>query len=198
MISKIIPTVVKHFILQQKAKLRNQNIYFGKYVIISQKTQFEGYNSINNHSELTGSVLGRGSYIANNSVLRNTKVGRFCAIGDHVRTGLGKHPTKDFVSIHHAFFSLHKPAGFTFVKEQLFDEHSFADIKNSFFVVIGNDVWIGNNVLIMDGVSIGDVKEQNGQEELQQLDQSKLVPLLTAALKEAIIRIEALENATGE
>jgi hypothetical protein len=49
-----------------------------------------------------------------------------------------------------------------------------------------------------DGVSIGDVKEQNGQDELQQLDQSKLVPLLTAALKEAIIRIEALENATGE
>ena len=156
MISKIIPTVVKHFILQQKAKLRNQNIYFGKYVIISQKTQFEGYNSINNHSELINSFLGRGSYIANNSIIRNTKIGRFCAIGDYVRTGLGKHPTKDFVSIHPAFFSMEKPAGFTFVKEQLFDEHDYVDSENKYFVIIGNDVWIGNKVLIMDGINIGD------------------------------------------
>jgi len=105
---------------------------------------------------LINSFLGRGSYIANNSIIRNTKIGRFCAIGDYVRTGLGKHPTKDFVSIHPAFFSLQKPAGFTFVKEQLFDEHDYVDNDKQYYVVIGNDVWIGNNVLIMDGVSIGD------------------------------------------
>jgi len=152
----IIPNMLKQIILQWKIKLKNQNINFGKHVIISRKTKFEGYNSINNHSELTGSVLGRGSYIANNSTIRNTKIGRFCAIGDYVRTGLGKHPTKDFVSIHPAFFSMEKPSGFTFVKEQLFEEHSFADKENFFFVIIGNDVWIGNNVLIMDGITIGD------------------------------------------
>jgi hypothetical protein len=45
-----------------------------------------------------------------------------------------------------------------------------------------------------DGVSIGDVKTTNGQIEPQQVDQSKLVPVLTAALKEAITKIETLET----
>ena len=47
------------------------SLYYWKNVKINRATVFEGYNSINNHSELTGSVLGRGSYIANNSTIRN-------------------------------------------------------------------------------------------------------------------------------
>ena len=155
-LKKIFPESLKQLILRQIIKTKTQNVIFGKGVTVNRKTEFEGYNSINNHSELTGSFLGRGSYIANNSTIRNTKIGRFCAIGDYVRTGLGKHPTKDFVSIHPAFFSMEKPAGFTFVKKQIFEEHDYADNDKQYYVVIGNDVWIGNNVLIMDGVSIGD------------------------------------------
>jgi hypothetical protein len=37
--------------------------------------------------------------------------------------------------------------------------------------------------------------DANGNAKYQGIDQSKLVPLLTAALQEAIARIEALENA---
>ena len=152
----IIPNILKQIILQWKIKLKNQNITFCNKVLINKNTQFEGFNSINNNSELTDSYIGLGSYIANNSILRKTKIGRFCSIGDYVRTGLGKHPTKNFVSTHPAFFSLQTPAGFTFTQKQLYNEHDFADKDEKYFVIIGNDVWIGNNVLIMDGVSIGD------------------------------------------
>ena len=47
---------------------------------------------------------------------------------------------------------------------------------------------------IPDGKKIGDFKEYSSTEiDPQGLDQSKLVPLLTAALKEAVTKIEALE-----
>ena len=44
-----------------------------------------------------------------------------------------------------------------------------------------------------EGKSIGDIKESN-RPVYQKIDQSKLVPLLTAALKEAIAKIETLET----
>jgi acetyltransferase-like isoleucine patch superfamily enzyme len=160
MIRGIIQKIIKQYILNIYLRIytyiNSKNVYLEAYVRINKKTKFEGYNRINNNSEVTGSFLGLGSYIANNSIIRKTKIGRFCAIGDNVRTGLGIHPTKDFVSIHPTFYSLQKQAGFTFVKEQLFDEHSFANKDKNYFVIIGNDVWVGNNVLIMDGITIGD------------------------------------------
>ena len=52
----------------------------------------------------------------------------------------------------------------------------------------------GENDPIPEGSSVGDVKLENGDMEPQLLDQVKLIPLLTAALKEALDRIEVLEQ----
>ena len=52
----------------------------------------------------------------------------------------------------------------------------------------------GENDPIPEGSSVGDVKLENGEMEPQLLDQVKLIPLLTAALKEALDRIEVLEQ----
>jgi acetyltransferase-like isoleucine patch superfamily enzyme len=135
---------------------KKYKVKFGDNVKINKYSFFEGYNAIFNNSEFTESTIGYGSYIANNSVIRKTKIGRFCAIGDNVRTCLGKHPANTFVSIHPAFFSLQKIAGFTFSDKQLFDEHEYLDNEKINVVEICNDVWIGNNVMIMDGIKIGD------------------------------------------
>ena len=155
-IKRIIPNSIKQFIFRHNIKLKTQNINFGKHVRINSKTEFEGYNAIYDKSELTSSYIGFGSYIANNSIIRGAKIGRFCSIGDNVRTGLGLHPTSVFVSTHPAFFSLNKQAGFTFAKEQKFAEHKYIDEERKYYVEIGNDVWIGNNVMIQDGNTIGD------------------------------------------
>ena len=57
------------------------------------------------------------------------------------------------------------------------------------------EIWLADEKL-PEGVSVGDVKlddDGNPLPKYQGIDQSKLVPLLTAALQEAIGRIEALE-----
>ena len=62
--------------------------------------------------------------------------------------GLGKHPTRNFVSTHPAFFSSLGQSQVTFSTESVFEE--FAKIN------IGNDVWIGARAIILDCVNIGD------------------------------------------
>src|SRR6202000_2125328 len=57
---------------------------------------------------------------------------------------------------HPAFFSTEKPAGVTFVKQNIFEEHIYIDAARKYVVQIGNDVWIGSNILIMDGIKTGD------------------------------------------
>ena len=57
-------------------------------------------------------------------------------------------------------------------------------------------VWVEGEEL-PDGVSVGDNKldaDGNTIPEYQEIDQAKLVPLLTAALQEAIAKIETLET----
>ena len=127
----------------------------GRATLVNRGTSFEGLNVVADHCEILSSIIGRGTYIAPGTVLRRTRIGRFCSIGSGVRTSLGRHPTSDFVSTHPAFFSLKKQEGFTFVDQTLFEEHVFVD-DGDFVAEIGNDVWIGNNVSIVDGVRIGD------------------------------------------
>ena len=57
-----------------------------------------------------------------------------------------------YVSVHPAFYSTRGQAGFTFVKEQKFDER----MDRNYHTIIGNDVWIGDSALIMEDVHIGD------------------------------------------
>jgi acetyltransferase-like isoleucine patch superfamily enzyme len=154
MIKRLIPNRVKELLLQQKLTL-GKSVLLSKGVHINKYSFFEGHNSLLNYSQFTNSYIGFGSYIATNSVIRYARIGRFTAIGDNVRTGLGLHPTQKFVSIHPAFFSLEKQAGFTFAEGQIFEEHKYVDPERKYTCSIGNDVWIGNNVLIMDGITIG-------------------------------------------
>lgn len=115
-------------------------------------TVFEGQNAIGGGTRFSGR-LGFGSYIGENCDIE-AKVGRYCAISKNVITAIGNHPTSKYVSIHPAFFSTQKQAGFTYVKETSFEEKSFADHES--YIVIGNDVWIGASVTILNGVTIGD------------------------------------------
>lgn len=147
---------IKQFIYQKYCSLKTENLSFGKNCGINKKTIFEGYNFLGNNVVLKSSSIGIGTYISARSSIICTKIGRFCAIGNNVQTCLGLHPTKEFVSIHPAFFSTHKQAGFTFVEQSKFKEHKYIDKKEQFVVSIGNDVWIGNNVSIMDGVKVSD------------------------------------------
>lgn len=113
----------------------------------------EGMNVFHKNVTFRGKI-GYGSYIGEGSRL-NAVIGRYCSISSDVKTISGTHPTYGFVSTHPAFFSTNKQAGFTYVSENCFREDIFAD-DEMHLVIIGNDVWIGSNVLLLPGISIGD------------------------------------------
>lgn len=88
-----------------------------------------------NGCDLLGPVqLGFRSY-ANDSLLRNVVIGRFCSIGRRCSIGAALHDL--------SCFTTHTVAATeSFVRDPP--------------TVIGNDVWIGDNVVIVAGVTIGD------------------------------------------
>lgn len=145
---------LKRFIKICKIKIRSNNVSFKSGANIHKNSSFEGQNKIGKNSWFEGDI-GYGSYIGDDCILK-AKIGRFCSIGHKVSVITGSHPTNRFVSTSPMFFSLELQNGATFVNKQKFKEKNFADEKNKYGVVIGNDVWIGYGVTIMGGVKIGD------------------------------------------
>lgn len=136
--------VVKNYLEFVNAKNKLQmgymatakNCHFGKYVTL--------YNGVT----LSDVLIGNFSYIAKDSHISNTKIGKFASIGPEVLCGLAKHPSTKFVSSHPVFYSPLRQSQMSFVSKSHFEE--FASIE------IGNDVWIGARAVIRDGVKIGD------------------------------------------
>lgn len=117
---------------------------------------FEGNNLIASNTVLRNSYLGYGSYVGKKSELNGAKIGRYTCIGPRVLNITGKHPTRDFVSVHPAFFSVQHEIGFSYVNKEKYEELAFVDADEKVNIEIGNDVWIGASVTIIDGVKIGD------------------------------------------
>jgi len=76
--------------------------------------------------------FGYRSY-SNDSIFRQVEIGRYCSIGRRCSIGAALHPT-DLVSTHSATY----------------DERPMKQTTR-----IGNDVWIGDNVVILAGLSVG-------------------------------------------
>jgi acetyltransferase-like isoleucine patch superfamily enzyme len=110
--------------------------------------KFGEKNTIYARVSLNEVSLGDFTYIADNTRISKTEIGKFCSIGPDCNIGLGKHPSNIFVSTHPIFFSTLKQAQITFADKSYFDE-----FEN---ITIGNDVWIGVSVIVVDGVKIAD------------------------------------------
>jgi acetyltransferase-like isoleucine patch superfamily enzyme len=96
---------------------------------------------------VNNSKIGDFTYIANNSSISMTEIGKFCSIGPNLLCGWGIHPLNG-ISTAPMFYSTMKQNGMTLSSEDKVAERR--PIK------IGNDVFIGANVTILDGVTIGD------------------------------------------
>jgi acetyltransferase-like isoleucine patch superfamily enzyme len=136
--------VRKHYF---ERKYANKNLKIG-YMANLNNCQFGNHNILYFGAEINNVVLGDFSYVAGESRLVNTTIGKFTCIGPEVICGLGRHPSRDFVSTHPIFYSPLGQSQLTFVSDSHFEE--FAPIE------IGNDVWIGARAIIRDGVKIGD------------------------------------------
>tara|TARA_R110000751_G_scaffold77946_1_gene157115 strand:+ start:18150 stop:18866 length:717 start_codon:yes stop_codon:yes gene_type:complete len=162
-----MPDRIKQFILSNKI-LTNLSFYgirlflkykerhiIGRNAKIGFSSKLMGKNLIGENSSFICSKLGIASYISNDSHLQNVKIGKYCSIGPNVLSIHGTHPTKVFVSTHPAFFSTDFIPSYT--EKQLFTEKTLPINSNEpYKTLIGNDVWIGASVNIIEGVKLGD------------------------------------------
>jgi virginiamycin A acetyltransferase len=91
--------------------------------------------------------IGDYTYIAQNSIINRTTIGKFCSIGPNFMAGWGIHPIHS-LSTHPMFYSTQKQCGVSLTNED--------KIRESLYITIGNDVFIGRNVIVLDGIEIGD------------------------------------------
>lgn len=145
----------KKIILCYRLK-RNKKIKISLKAKLYGNNQFEGDNFICSRTVIENSILGRASYIGDNSIFRNCKIGRYCCISNHVHMITGQHPTHTFVSSHPAFYTRIHPCGVSHVKEDKFEEYKYTNKEKKFQLEIGNDVWIGAGAKILEGITIGD------------------------------------------
>jgi acetyltransferase-like isoleucine patch superfamily enzyme len=134
---------------------RTKNIFLGSNVSVYESI-LEGKNRIYDNTVFIRSKLGKGSYIGCDGVFNDAEIGKYCSFGNRIKIVSYTHPTKKFVSTHPAFFSLSKQAGFTYTTRQSFQEQQLLNRNTRVSVSIGNDVWMGDEVMIMGGVKIND------------------------------------------
>ena len=118
---------------------------------IARGSVLEGPNKIGANTYFKGE-MGAFSYVGPGSRIEG-KVGRFCSIGPDVRVVSANHPI-GFVSTSPATYSTLGQCGDTLSTGADFEEAVFLD-GSQFACEIGNDVWIGERVLIKGGVRIG-------------------------------------------
>jgi len=95
--------ILKMYVLRKLANRKN-DVSFSLTSRIKSNCNFEGKNKIMKSVVLANVLIGFGSYIARNSNILNTNIGRFTSIGSNVSIIVGNHPTSKFVSTHPVFF----------------------------------------------------------------------------------------------
>lgn len=115
---------------------------------ISRNVKLEKNVTLAYGCHIQADAIGKHTYINKYSLIdKNTKsIGRFCSIAYNVKIGLAGHPT-NWISTH--TFGYEKKYGF------ISQNRSFDEMVPE-RCVIGNDVWIGANAIILAGVKVGD------------------------------------------
>ena len=153
MIHKVISYIYRTF---SRFKWMSKHVYIDTNVLFSPTSSFGGWNKVHKDSVVSGSFIGRYTFIGTNSYLPESSVGSFCSIGNNVQVIAETHPSRGFLSTYPVFYSTNRPCGKTFATEQLFTERLYVEKDGKKHrAIIGNDVWIGSNVTILGGITIG-------------------------------------------
>jgi phosphonate metabolism protein (transferase hexapeptide repeat family) len=110
-------------------------------------SSFGAWCEVGARTRVAESSFGDYSYVANDSDITYTTLGRFCSIAAQVRVNPGNHPLDRVALSHFTYRSSAYGLGE--------DDAGFFDRRRSHRVALGNDVWIGHGVVVLPGVAIG-------------------------------------------
>nr|WP_320148042.1 CatB-related O-acetyltransferase [uncultured Anaeromusa sp.] len=137
---------IKCFLRAAIVQQRNPKckIYPGANVDLA--SRFGNYVVLFTNAIVANSTIGDHTFVQKGSMINNADVGKFCSIAKGVVVGPGQHPLH-LISTHPSFYSAVQPVGKNFSEREYFEP-----FKRT---MIGNDVWIGQNAVLLDGVIIG-------------------------------------------
>ena len=110
-------------------------------------SSFGAWCEVGARSRVAESHFGDYSYVANDSDIACTTLGRFCSIAAQVRLNPGNHPLDRVALNHFTYRSSAYGMGD--------DDAAVFDWRRGHRVVLGNDVWIGHGVVVLPDVTIG-------------------------------------------
>jgi len=122
------------------------NFRISKLSLIDNSSVIQKKSRIFRFVKILNSKVDSYSYIGSGSVIVSSKIGKFCSISNNVHIGLGLHEV-NIISTSPIFFSCKNSLNYKWVKEKKNVEYKE--------VIIGNDVWIGYNVIILGGKRVG-------------------------------------------
>ncbi|MGC8708155.1 MAG: CatB-related O-acetyltransferase [Athalassotoga sp.] len=140
---KILPQKIQmsfKYLMLRRRKIWGDHVFIGSNTVISSTSILSDDVYVGPNGSVTDSKIGLYSYIGQRTIIQNASIGNFCSISWNVTIGPDMHPI-NYLSTH---LMINK-----FSDEPVFD----TQVKR---IEIGNDVWIGCNVVVMPGVKIGD------------------------------------------
>ena len=107
--------------------------------------RLERFSKVADHAS-----MGRMSYLSELSTLaRRCQLGRYCSVARFVEIGPIEHPV-DYLSSHPFQYSRHH-----FANQEAWESFERCEFDEKPGAIVGNDVWIGLNAVILRGVTVG-------------------------------------------
>ncbi len=149
---KIINSQISNINVKLYESVKITESYIGENCVVGDFSRVtnsivKGYNRIDRNTLLYHSFMGFCSYIGSNSVVMHSSIGKYCSIAWGVTIGPANHDYRKISShdfLYNRFYNIMPPD-----TSPLYDRFEKKTI-------IGNDVWIGTNVTILNGLDIGD------------------------------------------
>ncbi|CAH1225188.1 2,3,4,5-tetrahydropyridine-2,6-dicarboxylate N-acetyltransferase [Paenibacillus auburnensis] len=139
-----IPDFLKEYIYLTKLKMKFRSCKIYSFRIAKNVEMGKSVIIMNNAVVHKNCKISDYSYINSNTFLGYAEIGKFSSVGCNCQIGVPIHPS-NYIST----------SPFTYGPNNLFDVPSFYEEFQT-KTIIGNDCWIGSNVVIMQGVRIGD------------------------------------------
>ena len=143
-LKEFVPDCLKQYIRLVAAKLRYRSSFIGSPFVGKRVTLGKGC-SISRGVEIGCDVrIGDFSYLNCGAVVASGRIGKFCSVGPYALIGLADHPI-DYLSTSPLLYG---------ASNVLRGTASWTDFPSP--PEIGNDVWIGAQAFVRQGVRIGD------------------------------------------